>query len=67
MTPRSVTSNGSAVLDRHHEQISDAEPALISEVKTKKGRVAPDPEKKWKIILWYDTSNTAWLDPEDRK
>jgi hypothetical protein len=29
--------------------------------------VAPDPEKKWKLILSYDTSNTARLDPEDRK
>jgi hypothetical protein len=29
--------------------------------------VAPDPEKKWMIILWYDTSNTARIDPEDRK
>jgi hypothetical protein len=29
--------------------------------------VAPDPEKKWKLILWYETSNTALVDPEDRK
>ena len=29
--------------------------------------MAPDPEKKWKLILSYDTSNTARLDPEDRK
>jgi hypothetical protein len=29
--------------------------------------LAPDPKKKWKIIQWYDTSNTALLDPEDRK
>jgi hypothetical protein len=29
--------------------------------------VAPGPEKKWKIMKWYDTSNTALLDPEDRK
>ncbi len=29
--------------------------------------MAPDPEKKWKLIRWYDTSNTARLDPEDRK
>jgi hypothetical protein len=29
--------------------------------------LAPDPEKKWKVIRWYDTSSTARLDPEDRK
>jgi hypothetical protein len=29
--------------------------------------VAPGPEKNWKLIRWYDTSNTARLDPEDRK
>jgi hypothetical protein len=56
-----------AVQVRPHEQISDTAPALVSEGKTKKGRVAPDPEKKWKFILWYDTSNTALLDHEDRK
>ncbi len=29
--------------------------------------MAPDPEKKWKLIRWYDPSNTALLNPEDRK
>ncbi len=29
--------------------------------------MAPDPEKKSKVIWWYDTSNTVQLDPEDRK
>jgi hypothetical protein len=48
-------------------QILDTSPALVSEGKSKKGRVAPDPEKKWKLIRWYDTSNTAMLDPNDRK
>ena len=66
-TPRRVTRNGGAVRVRPHEQISDITPALVSEGKSKKGRVAPDPEKKWKLIRWYDTSNTARLDPEDRK
>ncbi len=42
-------------------------PALVSEGKSKKGQVAPDPEKIWKVIQCYDTSNTARLDPEDRK
>jgi hypothetical protein len=41
--------------------------ALVSEGKSKQGWVAPDPEKKWMVILWYDTSNTVQLDPEDRK
>ncbi len=66
-TPSSVTSNGGAVRDRPHLQISDIAPVLESEGKSKKGRVAPDPEKKWKVILWYDTSHTTRLDPEDRK
>ncbi len=58
---------GVAVRVSPHAQISDIAPALVSEGKSKKGRVAPDPEKKWKLIRWYDTSNTALLDPEDRK
>ncbi len=29
--------------------------------------MAPDPEKKWKVIRWYDTSKTTLLDPDDRK
>jgi hypothetical protein len=66
-TPRRVTRNGGAVLVRPHAQISDIAPALMSEGKSKKCRVAPDPEKKWKLIRWYDTSNTERLDPEDRK
>ncbi len=66
-TPSLVTRNGEAVRVRPHAQILDIAPALVSEGKSKKGRVAPDPEKKWKVILWYDTSNTAQLDPEDRK
>ncbi len=61
-TPRCVTRNGGAVRVRSHEQISDTASALVSEVKSKKGRVAPDREKKWKVILWYYTSNTARLD-----
>ncbi len=66
-TPRRVTCNGGAVQVRPHAQISDIAPALVSEGKSKNGRVAPDPEKKWKTIQQYDTSNTARLDPEDRK
>jgi hypothetical protein len=45
-------------------------PALVSEKKIKKGRVAPAlyvHNKKWKVILRFDTSNTAQLDPEYRK
>jgi hypothetical protein len=48
-------------------KISDTAPALISEGKSKKSRMTPAPDKKWKVILWYDTTNTALLDPEDRK
>ncbi len=66
-TPSCVTRNGWAVRVRPRAQISDIAPALVSEGKSKKGKVFPDPEKKWKLILWYDTSNTARLDPEDRK
>ncbi len=68
-TPRSVTCNGGAVRVRPHAQISDTTPALVSEKKIKKGRVAPAPyvpEKKWKVILRFDTSNTVQLDPEYR-
>ena len=66
-TPRRVTRNGGAVRVRPHALISDTASALVSEIKSKKGRVAPDPDKKWKVIRRYDTSNTARLDPEDRK
>jgi hypothetical protein len=66
-TPRRVTRKGGAVRVRSHAQISDTASALVSEGKSKRGRVAPDPEKKWKVILLYDTSNTVQLDPEDRK
>ncbi len=62
--PSSVTCNGRAV--RPHVQISDIAPALVSKGKSKKCQVAPDPEKKWKLIRWNDTSNTARLDPEDK-
>jgi hypothetical protein len=65
-TPRRVTRNGGAVRVRSHAQISDIAPALVSEKKLKKGRVAPAPyvtDKKWKVILHVDTSNTAQLDP----
>jgi hypothetical protein len=54
-TPRRVTRNGRAVRVRPHAQISDIAPAFVSEGKSKKGRVALDLEKKWKIIRWYDT------------
>ena len=54
-TPRRVTRNGRAVRVRPHEQVLDTAPALVSEGKSKKGRVALDLEKKWKIIRWYDT------------
>jgi hypothetical protein len=57
---------GLSVQVRPHEQISDVAPALVSEGKSNKGRVAPDPEKTWKVIQWYDTSNTARLDSKDR-
>jgi hypothetical protein len=48
----------------------DTTSALVSEKKIKKGRVAPAsyvPDKKWKVILRFDTSNTVQLDPEYRK
>ncbi len=72
-TPHSVTRNGGAVRVRPHAQISDIAPALVSEKKFKKSRVAPAPyvpDKKWKVILRFDTSissNTVQLDPEYRK
>ncbi len=69
-TPRSVTRNGGAIRVRFHAKISITTPALVSEKKIKKGRVAPAPyvpDKKWKLILHFDTSNTAQLDPEYRK
>jgi hypothetical protein len=70
MTPCSVTSNGGAVRVCPHVQISDTAPALVSEEKSKKSRVAPAlyvPVKKGKVILSYDTLNTVQLDPGDRK
>ncbi len=69
-TPCSITRNGGAVRVCSHEQILDIAPALVSEKKFKKGRVAPAlyvPDKKWKVILHFDTSNTQQLDPEYRK
>jgi hypothetical protein len=42
-TPRRVTRNGGAVRVRSHAQNSDIAPALVSEKKIKKGRVAPAP------------------------
>jgi hypothetical protein len=63
-----VAGNGGAVRVCSHEQIWDTASGLISEGKSKKGRMAPDPyvpEKKWKVILRFDTSNTAHLDPKD--
>jgi hypothetical protein len=69
-TPHSVTGNGGAVRVRPHAQNLDIAPALVSEKKIKKGRVAPAPyvpDKKWKVILRFDTSNTVQLDPEYRK
>ena len=68
-TPRHVTRNGGAVRVRPHVQISDTSSALVSEIKFKKGRVAPAPyvpDKKGKVIRRFDTSNTAQLDPEHR-
>ena len=69
-TPHSVTRNGGAVRVRPHAQILDTASALVSEIKFKKGRVAPAPyvpDKKGKVIRRFDTSNTAQLDPEHRK
>jgi hypothetical protein len=69
-TPRRVTHNGGALRVRSHVQISDTASALVSEKKIIKGQVAPAPyvpDKKWKVIRRFDTSNTAQLDPEYRK
>ncbi len=58
-TPRRVTRNGGAVRVRSHAQILDIAPALVSEEKIKKGRVAPAPyvpDKKWKVTLHFNTS-----------
>jgi hypothetical protein len=69
-TPRRVTCNGGAVRVCPHAQILGTASALVSEKKFKKGRVAPAqymPDKKWKVILCFDTSNTVQLDPEYRK
>ncbi len=68
--PHRVTRNGWAVWVRSHEQISDTETALVSEEKINKGQVAPAPyvpNKKWKLIRRFNTSNTAQLDPEYRE
>jgi hypothetical protein len=51
-TPCRVTHNGWAVRVRPHSQFLDTAPALVSEGKSKKDQAAPDPEKKWKVILW---------------
>ena len=64
-THRSVTRNGGAVRVRPHEQILDTASALVSEIKFKKGRVAPAPyvpDKKGKVIRRFDTSNTGQLE-----
>ncbi len=69
-TPGSIASNGGAVRVSSHVQISDTSSDLFSEGKSKKGRVAPAlyvSDKKWKAIWRYCTSNTAQVDPEDRK
>ncbi len=66
-TPRCVTGNGCAIPVCPHAQISDTASALVEEAKSKRGQLAPAPympDKKWKIILCFDTSNTAQLDPE---
>ncbi len=51
-TPRSIACNGEAVRVRPHAHISDTAPAPVSEGKSKKGRVASAPDKKWKVIRW---------------
>jgi hypothetical protein len=69
-TPRRNTRNGGAVRVCPHAQILDTASALVSENKIKKGRVAPAsyvPDKEWKVILRFKTSNTMQLDPEYRK
>ncbi len=51
---------GKAVQVSSHVQISDTTPALVSEKKIKKGQMAPAlyvPDKKWKVILRFDTRN----------
>jgi hypothetical protein len=60
-TPRRVTSNAGAVRVRPQAQISDTAPALVNEDNSNKGRKAPAlyvPDKKWKVILRVNTSNT---------
>ncbi len=69
-TPHRVTRNGCAVRVRSHAQISDTTSALVSEGKFRKGQVAPAqyvPNKTWKVIRCFNTSNTAQLDPEYRE
>ncbi len=69
-TPHRFTCNGGAVRVRPHAQILDTVSTLVSEEKFKKGRVAPGqyvPDKKWKVILRFNTSHTVQLDPEHRK
>jgi hypothetical protein len=68
-TPCSETRNGGAVRVRCRAQISDATPALVSEKRFKKGRVALAPyvlDKKWKVVWRFNTSNTTQLDSEYR-
>jgi hypothetical protein len=59
-TPCRVFRNGRAVRVRSHAQILDIVPALVSEEKIKKGRVAPAPYQHLKY-------STAQLDAEYRK
>jgi hypothetical protein len=59
-TPRSVTRNKleGAVPVCPHAQTSDTATALVSEEKSKKGRMAPAPyvpNKKCKVILCFNT------------
>ncbi len=65
-----ISHNGGAVWVRPHAQISNTTSALVSEEKSKKSRVAPAPHvpnKKWKVTLRFNTSNTVQLDPEYKK
>jgi hypothetical protein len=68
--PHSITLNGWAVWVCSHAQISDTTPALKSQGKSKKGRVVPAkyvPNKKWNVVLSYNTLKIAQLLPEDKK
>ncbi len=68
-TPRHVTRKGGAVRVCPQTQILDTAHALVSEGKSNKGRVASAPyvpDKKWKITLRFNISNTKQLDSKDR-